>query len=75
MEEQEIFLVTRLSVHGKEKIVSAFYENGRAAELSCMSSGTDSLLGNIYVGKVKNILSNINAAFIETVSYTHLCAG
>lgn len=65
MEEQGIFLVTRLSVHGKEKIVSAFYESGRAAELSCMSSGTDSLLGNIYVGKVKNILSNINAAFIE----------
>ena len=65
MEEQGNFLVTRLSVHGKEKIVSAFYESGRAAELSCMSSGADSLLGNIYVGKVKNILSNINAAFIE----------
>lgn len=65
MEEQGNFLVTRLSVHGKERVVSAYYENGHAAELSCLSSGAGSLLGNIYVGKVKNILSNINAAFIE----------
>ena len=65
MEEQGTYLVTRLSVRGKERIVSAFYENGRASELSCMSSGEQTLLGNIYVGKVKNILSNIGAAFIE----------
>ena len=35
MEEQGTFLVTKLPLNGKEWIVSAFYENGRAAELSC----------------------------------------
>ena len=67
MEEQGTFLVTRLPVRGQEQIVSAFYEQGRAAELSCQPAGaaSGSLLGNIYVGKVKNILSNINAAFVE----------
>ena len=65
MEEQGTFLVTKLPLNGKEWIVSAFYENGRAAELSCSPPGAGSLLGNIYVGKVKNILANINAAFVE----------
>ena len=65
MEEQGTFLVTKLPWNGKEWIVSAFYENGRAAELSCSPPGAGSLLGNIYVGKVKNILANINAAFVE----------
>ena len=65
MEEQGTFLVTKLPLNGKDWIVSAFYENGRAAELSCSPPGAGSLLGNIYVGKVKNILANINAAFVE----------
>ena len=74
MEEQGIFLVTRLPVRGQEQIVSAFYEQRQAVELSCQSPGaaSGSLLGNIYVGKVKNILSNINAAFIEIADGT-LC--
>lgn len=65
MEEQGTFLITKLPVRGKEQIVSAYFENGHAAELCCTPPGADSLLGNMYVGKVKNILSNINAAFIE----------
>lgn len=59
------FLVSTLSVRGTERTVYAFYENGSAAELSCLPSGGSSILGNIYVGKVKNIAANINAAFIE----------
>lgn len=65
MEEKGTFLVTRFPVQGKEQIISAYYEDGHAAELCCTPPGAASLLGNIYVGKVKNILSNINAAFIE----------
>ena len=59
------FLVSTLSVRGVERTVYAFYENGFATELSCLPSGGSSILGNIYVGKVKNIAANINAAFIE----------
>lgn len=40
-------------------------ENGRAAELHCDEEQRNSLLGNIYIGKVKNIVKNIRAAFIE----------
>lgn len=40
-------------------------ENGRVAELHCDEEQRNSLLGNIYIGKVKNIVKNIRAAFIE----------
>ncbi len=43
----------------------AFYEDDHAAELSCLRRQRNSLLGNIYVGRVKNIVDNIHAAFIE----------
>ena len=47
----------------EEKIITALFENDEVVELHC--SEPDSLLGNIYVGKVKNIVRNINAAFVE----------
>jgi len=49
------------------KIVSALYENGEPAELHCTKKQEASVaeLGNIYVGKVKNIVGNISAAFVE----------
>lgn len=49
------------------KIVSALYENGEPVELHCTKKQEASHveLGNIYIGKVKNIVGNISAAFIE----------
>lgn len=47
------------------RILTALMENGRAAELHCDEEQRNSLLGNIYIGKVKNIVKNIKAAFIE----------
>ena len=47
------------------QILSAVLENDEVVELHCSDTETDSLIGNIYVGKVKNIVSNIHAAFIE----------
>lgn len=38
-------------------------ENGKPAEIRCYEE--TSLLGNIYVGRVSNILNNINAAFVD----------
>ena len=66
------FLVTTLTIRDRERTVYAFYENDHAAELSCLPAGGESLLGNIYVGKVKNIAANISAAFIE-IANGQLC--
>ncbi|MDO5422768.1 MAG: ribonuclease E/G [Eubacteriales bacterium] len=49
----------------KEKILTALLEDGKVCELHCDEEKRDSLLGNIYIGKVRNIVSNIQAAFIE----------
>lgn len=51
----------------ENRIITAVLENDQVVELHCSnetSSGTAEL-GNIYVGKVKNIVMNIRAAFIE----------
>lgn len=66
------FLVTTLTIRNRERTVYAFYENDHAAELSCLPAGGESILGNIYVGKVKNIAANISAAFIE-IANGQLC--
>lgn len=50
------------------KVFSAVIENNTVAELHCIpfdSKGDVPALGNIYVGRVKNIVANINAAFVE----------
>ena len=44
--------------------LTAAYENDKLCEL-LLDDTKHSILGNIYVGKVKNIVKNINAAFIE----------
>lgn len=46
-------------------IVSAFFEGKDMMQVSINPSEEESILGNIYLGKVKNIIKNINAAFIE----------
>ena len=45
------------------QIITVLFENEEAVELHC--SENETILGNIYVGKVKNIVNNIHAAFIE----------
>lgn len=71
-EKNGTLLITKLNTGREEQIVSAFYEEGRLVELSCTSRENTPLLGNIYVGKVKNIRSHIGAAFIEIADGT-LC--
>lgn len=50
-----------------EKIITALFENEKAVELHCTKQEDYHAveLGNIYIGKVKNIVGNIDAAFIE----------
>lgn len=53
----------------QNKIMSFLIEgNGRVAEIHCDTTKSLALLGNIYVGKVKNIAKNLQAAFVEIQS-------
>lgn len=46
-------------------IISAFFEGKDMVQVSLNASKEQAILGNIYLGKVKNIIKNINAAFVE----------
>lgn len=57
---------TRIITYIREGILAdALYEDGRLMELSLIPEEKASLLGNVYIGKVKNIIKNIQAAFVE----------
>lgn len=49
----------------ENRIISAFFEGKDMVQVSVNKQKETSILGNIYLGKVKNIVKNINAAFIE----------
>lgn len=44
---------------------AALVENGRLTEFSCEKESRTSCVGNVYKGKVVNVLSGMNAAFIN----------
>lgn len=56
-------VITKLN----NKILTSLLEDERVAELHCVKEEQEetAALGNIYVGKVKNIVGNIGAAFVE----------
>lgn len=49
----------------KDCIVSAIYDERDMISVNVDECAQSGLLGNIYVGKVKNIVKNIGAAFVE----------
>lgn len=48
-----------------EFMVILVYENEKLMDINCYSTQETSLLGNIYIGRVQNIVKNLNAAFIR----------
>ncbi len=48
----------------QSRLLTAVYENDKLAEI-LLDTVDDLVLGDIYVGKVQNIVKNINAAFVE----------
>lgn len=46
-------------------VLSVKVEDGKVAQIQAQPEDAGSLLGDIYVGKVRNIVKNINAAFVE----------
>lgn len=54
------------------RIISSIYEGNEMVQVNIDYAGKKSILGNIYIGKVKNIVKNINAAFVE-ISDGRMC--
>lgn len=55
------YLITRMN----GKIYSFLLHGQKAVEIHCDAEQTEYVLGNIYVGRIKNIAKNIGAAFVE----------
>ncbi len=53
-------IITRIN----NRVLTALYAGSQPVQLDLEESG-GSILGNIYVGKVQNVVKNINAAFVD----------
>ncbi len=58
-------IITNLTQNQTTYTVCGLYEDRRLVELHGQRAGSQGLLGNIYVGRVKDVVKNLNAAFIE----------
>ena len=58
-------IITHVEFERENLLVSANEEEGRICQFNIVWEGEEKLLGNIYIGKVKNIKKNIHCAFIE----------
>lgn len=59
-------IITEEKLNQKEDVlVLAVYENNHMKEVRLVPKNKQTFLGNIYIGRVKNIVENIWAAFIE----------
>lgn len=54
-----------MEIHGVPCTVAALSEEERIVEIRLESDQGKSILGNIYIGQVENIASNIQAAFVQ----------
>lgn len=57
--------VSKYAADDQTKTLSVLMNHKDCMEISCDIEEERSLIGNIYVGKVKNIVKNIDAAFVE----------
>lgn len=60
------YIITYTELKNEEYLTYAMYdEKQRMVEVTCEKSSAESILGNIYIGRVKDVVPNLNAAFIE----------
>lgn len=62
---ENTLLITKLIWNQKKYIATALYQGAKLLEVSLEPLDAQNILGNIYVGRVKDIVKNLNAAFIE----------
>ena len=48
---------------------TALAREGKILQISLEASQEKSMLNSIYIGRVQNIVKNINAAFVDTSAY------
>lgn len=65
MEHGFTLLITKLILNNKNYLATALYQEKRLLEISLEYQDSQSILGNIYVGRVRDVVKNLNAAFIE----------
>ena len=58
-------IITKVIRNQTSYTVCGLYEEKRLVELHGQREGSEGLLGNIYVGRVRDVVQNLNAAFIE----------
>lgn len=60
-------IVTKINVQGKAIIFRGFHDGSKFYQigLECEDGTHTAMVGNIYVGRVRDVVKNINAAFIE----------
>lgn len=60
------YVITELEFQKSNyRIVALLNEKNQMVEVSCEPEHQASILGNIYIGKVKDVVKNLNAAFID----------
>lgn len=55
------YLITNYSNY----IISMIFEEGRPSCIHAYDKKEETLLGNVYIGRVKDVVKNINSAFVE----------
>lgn len=58
-------VISAMEVKGRECVICCLAEEGQVMELRLEPLGKRSTLGNIYMGQVENLASNIQAAFVQ----------
>ena len=59
------YIVTKFNTNGRDLIFYGLHNGKDFYEVNVCAEENNSILGNIYIGRVKDIVKNINAAFIE----------
>lgn len=58
-------VITKEIIRNRPYLVTALFEGQRLTEVSCSAVGSKSMLGSIFIGKIKRIAKNVGAAFVE----------
>ncbi len=58
-------VITKETIYKKTFLVTALMEDGRMAEVSCDAPCETALLGSIFAAKIRRIVKNAGAAFVE----------
>ena len=67
------YLITRQVLSGQQYFICVLFdENKKMVEVFPVPADSEPLLGNIYIGRVENVVANLNAAFVK-ISPSQTC--